>query len=415
MSLNFNPSTSNLHVVGSANIGDIFKDPEDITRQHWNWNFRIFNYQEDELVGLGMDILESLNVPNVYNVTESSFIGFMDNVRYLMTRNELPYHNYYHALDVMQTSFVFIESLEANMYVTELESFGLVIAALCHDLDHPGLNNSYQVNRQTPLALRFNDASCLENMHSALCFSILRKSGCDIFSGIDETDQASIRKVIIGCIINTDMTYHFALKSDLTNMIEKTKSSGNGVLTFMREDKDRDILLKTILHVADISNPCKSFELSKRWSDAVIQEFFMQGDLEKKEGLSVSMGCDRNTTQQETLSLNFCDFIVAPFFFALQGLFPKLDDVIVTMSLNRKEWHKRAAESIREKVFERGEGGGAEGEANDQEIMRVAELMKWDKRAAIFDDLVKTAMEDKEKREKAKEREEEGGGGGGGN
>ena len=314
-----------------------------------------------------------MNAPNVFSVSEESFRNFMGHVRYYMTRNKLPYHNYFHALDVMQTCFVFVESLEASAYVTELESFGLVIAALCHDLDHPGLTNQYQVNRQTPLALRFNDASVLENMHAATCFQILRKTGCDIFSGLEKSDQATIRKVIIGCIINTDMTYHFVLKTDLHNMINKTKEEG-GILNFMRGDKDRDVLLKTLLHVADISNPCKKFELSKKWSDAVIKEFFYQGDLEKKEGLSVSMGCDRTTTAQETLSLNFCDFIVAPFFFSLYGLFPKLLPVINVMVANREEWHRRAILMIKAKTFD----------GEDPDMLRAAELVKWDKRVTVF-------------------------------
>jgi hypothetical protein len=32
---------------------------------------------------------------------------------------------------------------------------------------------------------------------------------------------------------------------------------------------DRDILFKTLLHAADISNPCKTFDLARSWSDRV--------------------------------------------------------------------------------------------------------------------------------------------------
>lgn len=85
----------------------------------------------------------------------------------------------------------------------------MLTSALCHDLDHPGYNNVYQVtsppfwsgfksvlshhrgvcllficvrflnfsqiNAQTDLALRYNDISPLENHHCAVAFSILFK------------------------------------------------------------------------------------------------------------------------------------------------------------------------------------------------------------------------------------------------
>ena len=299
-------------------------------------------------------------------------------VRYLMTRNSLPYHNYYHAIDVMQTCFVILETFEAGNYCTELESFGLVIAAICHDLDHPGLNNNYQINSQTQLALRFNDSSCLENMHSYLCFSILRKNGCDIFAGLDKGDRVLIRKLIISCIISTDMTYHFSLSEDLNNMIESVDQAG-GAGDFLKDEKDRDTLLKAILHISDISNPAKEFQISKKWSDVVIKEFFAQGDLEEKKGLSVSMGCDRATTEQESLSLNFCDFVAAPFFFCLVDLLPKIEEPLNNMKSNREEWHNRQMQKIID-------GKDTEPAAANEECE------KWERRAAAFEENVQAAL-----------------------
>lgn len=44
----------------------------------------------------------------------------------------------------------------------------------------------------------------------------------------------------------------------------------------LEKDEDREILLKTILHSADLSNPAKPWPISKAWSDRVLQEFFEQ-------------------------------------------------------------------------------------------------------------------------------------------
>ena len=38
----------------------------------------------------------------------------------------------------------------------------------------------------------------------------------------------------------------------------------------------RQLLLNAILHMADISNPCRPWGLCKKWSDMVVEEFFLQ-------------------------------------------------------------------------------------------------------------------------------------------
>ena len=85
---------------------------------------------------------------------------------------------------------------------------------------------------------------------------------------------------------------------------------------------ERATIQKTLLHAADISNPCKPWEVSKNWSDRVIEEFFAQGDREKEAGLVVSANMDRETTHPARVAVNFTDFIVAPMFVALTSLLP---------------------------------------------------------------------------------------------
>lgn len=36
----------------------------------------------------------------------------------------------------------------------DLECLILLVSCICHDLDHPGYNNIYQINARTELALR---------------------------------------------------------------------------------------------------------------------------------------------------------------------------------------------------------------------------------------------------------------------
>lgn len=62
-----------------------------------------------------------------------------------------------------------------------LELLILLVSCICHDLDHPGYNNIYQINARTELALRYNDISPLENHHCSIAFRLLEHPDLNIF------------------------------------------------------------------------------------------------------------------------------------------------------------------------------------------------------------------------------------------
>ncbi len=47
---------------------------------------------------------------------------------------------------------------------------------------------------------------------------------------------------------------------------------------------------------ADICNPCRQWDVSRQWSEMVCEEFFHQGDTERKLSLPVTPLCDRQKT-----------------------------------------------------------------------------------------------------------------------
>lgn len=63
----------------------------------------------------------------------------------------------------------------------------------------------------------------------------------------------------------------------------------------LEDTRHRHLVLQMALKCADICNPCRTWELSKQWSEKVTEEFFHQGDIEKKYHLGVSPLCDRHT------------------------------------------------------------------------------------------------------------------------
>jgi hypothetical protein len=366
--------------------------PSEASRNFDSWNFNIWNLAPYELAPLTFVVISKLGLPDVFGLTSERWRLFISQVQSYMLHYNNPYHNFYHVCDVLQTVYLMMVKFGAHCYLKDTDIFALALGALCHDLDHPGLNNPYQINSRSRLAIIYNDQSVLENYHIALAFEMFSHPNTDVLEVLDAASRKAVRRLLISCVIATDMTYHFQLKGELDDMIKRLFSgptvpvpdsivdtsffTSRPNLNFdsVVKDKDKDVLMKIVLHIADISNPSKPFDISKAWSDRVIEEFFNQGDLEKEQGLPVSANMDRATTFQDELSINFNDFIVAPYFMSLAGILPKLHTVCGQLLDNRDEWHRRFEERVKAMGMDEGPL---------EEV-----LSKWRKRQTAFNDQI---------------------------
>ena len=170
----------------------------------------------------------------------------------------------------------------------KIEILSCLISACLHDYEHPGVNNIFLVNMCDEKAIRHNDVSVLENHHIAASFDLMFSEDRNWAGSFSNVDFKKIRHMIIQTVLSTDMTKHFAELGHL-----KSRSSADD---FDTAGKDKEALIKFIFHMADISNPSKSWDLCKLWTDLLFVEFFAQGDLEKMHEHTVSLLCDRETT-----------------------------------------------------------------------------------------------------------------------
>ena len=97
-------------------------------------------------------------------------------------------------MDVMQTCMIYISKLSLDEDLSNLDLSALLLSCLLHDLGHPGLNNNYQINKQTRLAMRYNDKSVLENYHTYLAFNILSNEHENVTKKFSKEEQRVFRK-----------------------------------------------------------------------------------------------------------------------------------------------------------------------------------------------------------------------------
>ena len=80
-----------------------------------------------------------------------------------------------------------------------------------------------------------------------------------------------------------------------------------------------------------------------------IEEFFKQGDMEKRLNLPVSFNCDRDTVSLPQSQLGFIDAIVSPLFSIVCEFFPGMSFTLENMKKNREIYKKEVEDKDKKK------------------------------------------------------------------
>ena len=220
-----------------------------------------------------------------------------------------------------------------------------VIAGVCHDYDHDGLNNSYHVNAISDRAIRYSDAAVQENYHVAESFAILSKPENNFLEKYSRDDFKTFRKRMIGIILATDMARHVSDLATVRNLLEQKQVKGGvnaghlvDTSSPAKEFDTKQQILELCVHAADVSTQCRPFGIAVEWTWLLFEEFFNQGDLEKSQNLPVSFLCDRTTTHISKSQPGFLNFIVIPLFQTISEIMPELKELEDNVRKNLKHW-----------------------------------------------------------------------------
>ena len=77
---------------------------------------------------------------------------------------------------------------------------------------------------------------------------------------------------------------------------------------------------KMLIKACDISNEVRPTEIAEPWVDCLLEEYFLQSDREKSEGLPVAPFMDRDKVTKPTAQIGFIKFVLIPMFEALNNV-----------------------------------------------------------------------------------------------
>lgn len=293
-------------------------------------NFNVNNYENKKILAIAVYEIFLINVDlKKIGINCDSMKKFIFQVSLHYYNN--PYHNFKHAVSVIQFIHLLINKIEIRKYFSDFEVFGLLVAALVHDIGHPGHTNLFEINNKSHLALKYNDKSVLENHHCSLTFYIIHSKEINLFENLNQQNFSIVRNMIIECVLATDMKHH----TELVKNLEDKFFSGCACET----QQDRTLLAKILLHIADLSNQIRPFDISYQCSIALRNEFSNQ--IKKEEQLNLPTQEYMKFTSNKSFYSSeyyFSSNVVKPMWNLLVEIFPELNEYYDNLNSNINKW-----------------------------------------------------------------------------
>ncbi|XP_055632785.1 dual specificity calcium/calmodulin-dependent 3',5'-cyclic nucleotide phosphodiesterase 1-like isoform X5 [Toxorhynchites rutilus septentrionalis] len=270
-----------------------------------DWSFDVFALAEagscQPVKYIGYDLLNRYGSIHKFKIPPATLETFLSRIEEGYCRFRNPYHNNLHAADVAQTVHHILCQTGMMHWLTDLEIFATLLAALIHDYEHTGTTNNFHVMSGSETAMLYNDRAVLENHHISAAFRVLKEDDCNVLQNLSKEEFRELRSLIIDMVLATDMSFHFQQLKNMRNL-----------LTLAEPQVDKSKALSLVLHCCDISHPAKRWDIHHKWTMLLLEEFFRQGDLEQELGLPFSPLCDRNNTLVAESQIGFIEFIVEP-------------------------------------------------------------------------------------------------------
>ncbi|KAJ5654625.1 hypothetical protein N7490_001628 [Penicillium lividum] len=339
-----------------------------IKEQIGQWSFSAHDFSEDELVFAACQMLQhAFNLPGLeqWYLTPGELQTFLLACRAAYNSFVL-YHNFRHAIDVLQSVFTFLlrigalppygptglsveEKSPIATLISPFDSLTLLISAIGHDVGHPGVNNFFLVKLNAPLAQLYNDNSVLEAFHCAAFSQILRRHWPAAFK------DKQLRKLLISSILATDMGVHQKFMQRMGSLQEKYYESDKSVELWKPQDVElyKTLVCGLLIKCADISNVARPWGVAEKWTRILQEEFANQGEMEKEVGMETALfgGPPElgNLYKLATGQIGFMSIFALPLFEGVSDLLPQLQFTAEHIRGNQSQWQQHANDELRQR------------------------------------------------------------------
>ncbi|KAI0024693.1 HD-domain/PDEase-like protein [Xylariomycetidae sp. FL0641] len=350
--------------IGSVRVSVSPQRRDEVKKAVGQWRFCAPDFCDDALLSAATTMFKhALSMPELekWRISTDQLTTFLVACR-TAYNTFVPYHNFRHAVDVLQATFDFLVNLGVlppypvrpgspslppakpplATLLGPFEALTLLISAIGHDVGHPGVNNGFLVVLNAPLAQLYNDRSVLESFHCAAYSQILRRHWPKVF------EDTKMRTLMISSILATDMGLHFDYMNRLSELEDKLRDDNtiSGWTGRALEEK-KALLCSLLIKCADISNVARGYDAALQWMTILCDEFSRQAAMEDEIGIASSLisAPKKDFLSLAKAQLGFMNMFAIPLFQGVADVLPAMRYTVVELDKNRRNFEK-AVEDI---------------------------------------------------------------------
>uniref|UniRef100_A0A8K9XDG6 Phosphodiesterase n=1 Tax=Oncorhynchus mykiss TaxID=8022 RepID=A0A8K9XDG6_ONCMY len=274
--------------------------PPSTKSEIFEFHFCDFEHNHLDLVKLGIKMYYELGVVDKFHVPRETITRFC----YSLSKGyrRITYHNWSRGFNVGQTMFTLLMT-------------GDLKPGLCHDIDHRGTNNLYQVKSGKPLA-KLHGSSILERHHLEIGKTLLRDLALNICPNLSRAQHEHVIHLMDIATIATDLALYFKKITMFQKTVDKSKTyeSWDDWTKYMTQETTRKAIVKAMMMTAcDLSAVAKPWEIQSKVALSVAAEFWEQGDLERTvlEQQPILMMDRTKSADLPKMQCGFIDFVCA--------------------------------------------------------------------------------------------------------
>jgi len=238
-----------------------------------------------------------------------------------------PYHNFHHATDTINTVCWLVSRPVFRNKLPLHHRFLLLFTALIHDVEHPGHNNQWEVQVDSPLAREYKNEAVLENHSFQVTLRILADPAYDLFQPFGKETAQRWLKIVEELVLATDFAVHRRFMDEFGRFLA-SHPVDYADPTFL------SWVSRALIKAADIANTSKPFPQAMVWGQRVMMEFWAQGVLEKQRNYPIGPLNDPETVQLNAAQAGFIRFAVLELFEQLHRLEPGIGELVENLRAN---------------------------------------------------------------------------------
>ncbi|XP_077868875.1 LOW QUALITY PROTEIN: dual 3',5'-cyclic-AMP and -GMP phosphodiesterase 11A-like, partial [Saccoglossus kowalevskii] len=190
-----------------------------------------------------------------------------------------------------------------------------------------------QPRSHSSLSQLYGAKATMEYHHFNHAVMILNSEGHNIFANLTSEQYTHIMQLLKHAILATDLAQYFKSRGTFFNLVDNGQCNWE-----IKEHKD--VLRGMLMTASDVGAVTKPWDIQKRVVELVTNEFFEQGDKERKElNIEPHVMFDRRRKDElPEMQVGFIDSVCVPLYQALYKIDSNLRPLYDGVKSNRHQW-----------------------------------------------------------------------------